>query len=169
MLPFQSYFINSWCFILNRSRWFVEVPKGFVSKSTSYSLEVTWFVSTKPFGTWLRTMWQLMSRCFVLSWKTGFAAIYSAALLSQFNVTGDQCRPKEDAEAHERFVGYRTRCPVWIIKSLNFKVILSRKKMPCSEYCFRYLTTYSAALRCGHLGYCINWLRCWVEYRAWWN
>ena len=37
----------------------------------------------RPASNFLRTIWQSISKCFVLSWKTGLAAMCSALWLSQ--------------------------------------------------------------------------------------
>ena len=64
----------------------VGLGKAFVKRSAIWFFVEMWGVTMRPSCTASFTWWQSASICFVRSWKTGFAAIWIAAWLSQWRV-----------------------------------------------------------------------------------
>lgn len=58
--------------------------KAFVKKSASCSLDEIGNKWSTPSWSLFQTKWQSISKCLVLSWKTGLAAMYKALWLSQY-------------------------------------------------------------------------------------
>jgi hypothetical protein len=73
----------------NMENWFE--LSGFMKMSAGWSLVPICSGWTNPLCTLSRTTWQSISICFVLSWNTGFEAIWIATLLLQNNLTGRSC------------------------------------------------------------------------------
>ena len=61
---------------------------AFVKTSVSWPLEEIGSNRMSPTWTFSRTKWQSISRCFVRSWKTGFATMCKALWLSQYKTAG---------------------------------------------------------------------------------
>ena len=62
--------------------------RALMNKSTSWCCEDTFIVLRQPACIFSRTRWQSISMCFVISWKTGLAAIWRVVSLSQNSVVG---------------------------------------------------------------------------------
>jgi hypothetical protein len=64
-----------------------EASMCLVKISANYLSMFMYLVSMSPFSTWSLKKWCLLSRCFVLLWKTGFLVIEMALVLSHMRET----------------------------------------------------------------------------------
>lgn len=76
---------------LDKRKWNLDAGNALVNRSASWLCVETCKGRITPSGRWWRTTRQSISVCLVLSWKTGFAAIWRVALLSQNNKAGWSC------------------------------------------------------------------------------
>lgn len=75
--------------------------RGLVKMSTSWKREQTYWGSTKPALYWSWTIWQSMSKCFVRSWKTGFAVMCNAAWLSHHKGMGEGSETQKSRSTYD--------------------------------------------------------------------
>lgn len=112
-------------------RWICCVlPKLFVSRSLNCSLEDTWWVWIIFSNDFFLKKWQSMSKCFILSWKIGLAAIYNASLLS-----------------HKKFTGYWILTPNSVYKPISQAISAIAEAMVLNSISAELLAIVSCFIR----------------------